>query len=170
MFRTYGQTASAGKQTLRLTASHTRLPVLRQEMGTLLHRPFHLLRKQGAPALQRQVERLIGRGIRLHPPHKTGMAATNQLVQTTLVPPRRPRGKVAAIRCGGHIHRPQLATLSVVRPSLRDGLRDGRNASFQEPLLSTSARGARGGRVFRLERRGLKSVIPPWMLMRHQQL
>ncbi len=52
-------------------------------------------------------------------------------------------------------HRPKMASLPVVRPLPRDGLRDGRNAPLKEHFLSTAARGARGGRAFRLERRGL---------------
>ncbi len=121
------------------------LPLLRQAMGAPHHRPLRLLRKQEAPALQCQVERREGRGGGLHPPSGSRMAPRKQLVQPSVVPPRRLHRTTKTISCGGHRHRPQMASLPLIHPSLRDGLRSVRNAALQESLLSAAARGARGG-------------------------
>ncbi len=111
-----------------LTVSHPRLPLLRQANVTPNHRPLRILLKQAAPALQRQVERREGGGGGLHPPSRSIMATGNQLVQPTVVPPRRPHSETTTIRCGGHSPRPQMATLPVIRPPLRDDLQDGLDA------------------------------------------
>ena len=51
-----------------------------------------------------------------------------------------------------------------------DGNRDRGDATSKEHVLSATVRGAGGCKALRMERRGIQTATPPWMLLAGKQL
>ena len=98
------------------------------------------------------------------------MVKRGTLVQPAVVPPRRPSRKAKAVGGSGHRDCAQVASLPVVPTGRGNGLRDRGDASRPEPFLSAAARGTRGGRTLRMERRGFQNPTPARMLLNKKHL
>ncbi len=101
---------------------------------------------------------------------RRGMESRNKLVQPPMGAARLPGHQVSKLGSGGDCHRPLLAQKTVVRAPRSDVDRVRRHAPQQRPLLTAEASGTSGGRAFRVERRGLPTATPPWMLLKSRQL
>jgi hypothetical protein len=83
------------------------------------------------------------------------MEARGKLVQPSLVSLRRHGSKTKALGSSNNRHRPQMAKVPMVPTTRGDGSRGRGDATNKEHVLPATARGARGGRALRMERRGL---------------
>ncbi len=83
------------------------------------------------------------------------MEKGGKLVQPPVGPTRRPRGEAKTVESTGNSHRPKMAEIPVVPAASRDDIRNDREATSKKPFLPPTARGTRGSRALRVERRDI---------------
>jgi hypothetical protein len=116
------------------------------------------------------VEGRLNRSGQLVTPSGSRMTRREEMVQPPVDPPRRLSGKAKAVKSSGHGHRPKMAKVPVISTSRGARHKDSVDPTGKKPLLSAAATGAHGGRVLRMERRGIQHPTPSWMLLKRKQL